>query len=1146
MRESSHRNANHPRLRGAGFGMALAVLCAAVGAPPCAGSSGEARVYRVHNPLSWPVRAEPVTISLDRKPEGPVALVDQKTGQTLPSQVDATGDGGHELVSQVTLPANASRRVALRRVDNRRAPEKSPRIEMIERDDRARYALRNGRIRFRARVRGPRRGDRYHLSFDQFEHVGVDAPAGVDSIGAAQQAYFTQPPDITVQQGPVRARLIAQGPGSFPSQKPKIEGTVRLVISIYADRATIDTHSTFTPKSNGRVRISGAGTLSIDQAAGDWRMTSPDHETGEPFEVTFGAAEGDQNHHGERWVAGRGKASALAYAYDDRHSRFARERGEGGALLSKVRIRVWNFPEQRGNYISPHGRGIRLVKGQPITFGLRLTVYPQSKPDATFARQHYEQFVTEFLAERRVENPSAFEGDVALRDDDRKRIRKLIRDKDVALVVGEAVTEANLAAARSLAKQWQTPLMTERGLHRVFFNWQYPRSAFEDLVLVLLGCPATNRTIALNNDAHGFVDAYYPGDEKGRITVVDAFLDTPHTAIFAGGNDKTGARRATAYLAETFAPPTIDGPQWRTLSPMRRVRPWMRRGRSDLELDLAACRGETATGHVMLYAPRRLSEIDVNVTFDGERVEGARADVAHTPWSFPGIARDGKSYPQAIHPVHPDGHPLPQRDRWIEHLKTEPESTPFVCVAPNHDAIWPGGPDVALARQQVSFWVKVRVPADMAAGTHRGQLEVTWAGGSQRIALTLNVRDVTLPPRWAMGLNAMYSHRGYRRNVLLLYLGIGDDEQRRYEAALRQLGGLLWSHGATVANVMTTSMRTDIGLDGDWSLNMQPVARQIEAYEAGGFEGRFEFGGHPTEWRPVFKVMSQMLNVEPAEARRQWNARFKTWLKSRDLQARSFMRVGDEPNDFEKWAEHARRAQAMGLRTTVCHVGDVSELRRMRGAIDMWCPNWFVFLDRYSRDRPADDERLFNEQFMNQAKRRGEAVWNYTYGSGAPYSDLRRMPTELRFYFWDSFAKGADGVAYYGAGNWSHHWSGDEYDDRGTVRLRDGYVYDVFSNARWPKGWHGGLSLMYPDARTHRVLSSQRWEVVREAQEDVRLFALLRKRHGDDALRELLEPVVGFRPSPDQRITRWWQNIKASRMQAVRERVIAKLTGGDD
>lgn len=1085
----------------------------------------QAAEHIVRNPLEFAVTREAVTVGVaDVVPQ---VLADAGSGAPLPTQMDVRPDGTAELIALLDLAPGERRRIAIQ--SGKPLPSA---CETFMATNAAGWSRRltndliGCTVTLRASGPAVHKG-LYQVWLTDFTVAGV-ATSGIQAVQNTQLALFDGPPEVRLWGGPLRTRIELQGAAQlWYSIHTNVHGRASLALTLNAGSPRLDLETRFDPSGSGELYLCSAGQLAVNTAGALWQLTAPPWKGSELAAIEFGGTNRVSDVMGTRRVAGIGPGQYFSYVHDDLNSSVAGVPGAGGRLRSQIAFRLSNF-SARSNYIRPDLFRLRPKAGVAETLRLRLTLQAGAPSDSDFAERDYRRFQTDFMAPRRVRDAAPFNGRVAISAADRVRLGELVRERDVALVAGDAATEAGLAAVQRLAVKWQVPLLTAADLD-TFLSREYPRSDCRDLLLVLTGSPEENRIVLANNARHGFVDAYYPGPGRGRIAIIEDFLGAGRPVVYAGGDDPDGGVQALETLGAEYAPPRVDAPQFRPLSTALRARPWMRRSRPD-GIVLHTARGATASAHVLVFTPEALQDVSLTAELRHESGAVLTGAVAHIAWSFAAVGPGGEVYPEGREAIHPDGHPLPQATPYPGSVRPTGAPAPFVSHLANNDALWPGLPQRWPAGRLTSLWVNFAVGSGTPPGIHQGRLSVAWRGGRHETPVRLEVAPAILPVSWQMDFNAMYSLYGYNENMIRLYLGLPPHDGAAYLRAIEDLGALLESHGATIAQLSAYELAARLRPDGTVRLDTRLLDNTIDAYRRGGFSGQFIMSLTPNLWNGIDALLARHAAAgDSAEPRARLHGQLRAWMAGRGLEGRMIARAGDEPGDIEAWVRLAAPLKDSGFRLTVCHNRtQEAQMRQMIGTIEVWCPLWNGAITGWRGEtRPDDDPACFNRSFFNERRAAGETIWNYTCAT--PYASLTRLPTELTFYLWDSFGKGFDGAAYYGGAYWSHQWGGDDLPGvRGHLAHRDFHVFDVFARC----GWSGGTALIYPDARNRRLLSSQRWELLRQAQEDLKLLDRYRERHGEQALRLLLAPVVSPRDH---------DNIPPEEFEAVRAAALAGL-----
>ncbi len=1087
--------------------------------------NNQEKEFILYNPFDFPVCGQPVVLQVKSAAEK-TSNFPLKEKVSLPVQIDVFSSEETEIVGLVDLNPKERKRVKLLPVKN----EFSPGPTLAEMEKGKKYFFSNEIFSCLFYLGEPDKEGLVKGRLTEFRYRNGQK-TGVSSIEGFHLGFFQGKPDIRIISGPFRTTLLITGKSQLRYQNVEIiPGTTKSKISIYRQSPMIDLETLFVPEQNGSLYICGTGQLVVDTTTETWLVHSLDVKTRKPVSVVFGIPAKSQQNTGCCWSAVAGKVSAFSYVCDDLKSSFGAKKGEAGAYRSGLQWWIWNFNE-KSNYINPHQFGTEYTAGKPVSLRMRLTLYPQLPEDVSFGEKDYLKFQTDFLAPHYVKEREVFSGRVAITATDRNKISKLLQEMDIAILSGDKMSKSSLYCAEKLAKAFQSPLLTAKNFSN-FLNTQYPTYQCENLLLILVGTPEENTVVGANNPGYGFVDCYYPGPEKGRIVLIPDFLKTGLPVIYAGGQDISGVKLATEYLIQHFHLKPITCPQVRLLSPEMRVRPWMRRSKPE-KVHITACQGQVEPVHLLLFFPEKQKIIRVQVTLKNANNSRIESEISHIYWTFPLLDSDGTVYP-AARSIYLIGHPLPHRAPTYPLNIPEEKRPVYVCPEPNNDALWPGIPDQVPAESYLSLWFNFLIPDSAVPGLYQGKIQIDCADSSFQIPVEMNVLPVVLPSGWVMDLNLMYGLYSYRENSLALYLNLKPDEPC-YEKALFQLGKLFSSHGVTVATVAGSGWGL-YGLEcflkekGMPCWDLTGMEKVISAYQKAGFSGRFEIVGHPNNLLPVARTMMKKLNLTEEEAFNLLADSLAASLKNKDYRDRLYVRVGDEPADMDAWVKAASFFRRAGLPVTVCHNRTSrKEIEKMIGTINIWCPNWIFLVTRYGRTMSEEEPTIFSQKFLQERKKEGEVVWNYTCKGGAPYADLRTTPTQIRFFLWDSFLKGCDGAVYYGGGYWSHMWSGGELGGKGVVELRDHFVFDVYANTDYPGGWPGGTTVFYPDASEKRIIGSQRLELFRQAQEDIKLLFLVKERLGQEKLKEMVAPVLA--PEGERQS---FYNITPERFQTVK------------
>ena len=1083
----------------------LLALLVATSLTSCAFAQEKAgQPFVVRNPLDRAVERVTVAVPLAGKSTAQ-QVVDAATGEPLPTQCDVWPEywpnRGAEALFAMDLLAGEERGLTVKRCD----PSVKQTQPAITADGKG-YTFSDGVVSFRLlgrSYRHPRMKERefklrYLTDFRFVNHP--DVSTGIRGFGTANQCFllgnFVEEPTTEVIDGPLRSTLLMHGKAAIFSFAELLEGEAFVALSIYPGKGIVDTTFHFTPSSlvakAGETKdhlylVSWAG-INVDTSSGAWRVSSTDYKTGEPVEVELGSKDREVKTYGQKWVAARGQRSAFSVLIDDVRSTL-NSRLVKGLPSFPHRIRTWNFDE-RSNYILPLTMRIPVEQGRDLMVRTRLKLYPSPMESDRFAAADYEEFTASFYVQRLVKDAFPFEGEMAVHSGVTEAVRRLADTHDLAIVAGEA-TEAAVA----LSQRLQTPLLRASTDVSNYLHTQFMKVADRQVLLLLIGSPAANSLLQHYNKQCGFADPYFPGKGKGRIALVKDFLYPSRPALFVGGDDPEGVERACRRAVKLFDQIGYrlpQGPQVRVLSPHTRPRPWMRRGSVPERIALRMCRGETEPIHLFVHAGPGADDLKCSANVPSRA--GLAVEMSHISWEF--RSDDGM---------------LTHALAW-------------------HDAMRKGMPAALPAGAAASLWLNIRSTEQTPPGKHRGRVDVEWNGGRWSAPLQVTVEDIVLPARFPMDFLPMYSLVGYDCDLFALYLGWG--RQKDYYVQLEELGRLLVANGVTVG--VPSNLGTELRLrpDGTWEIQADSFFKEIEAYRRAGLR-KFVAGRIHSQWRTLPWALARAKGISDEEAWQAFGQRFRTMLKERDLDGKVYVRIGDEPRDFSKWAEPAARMRHAGMRITVCHNRCSREkLTHAVGIMDTWCPNWIFFIQRYSRDREHNAPDIFSRQFFDERREAGDEVWVYTCKGGAPYANFTCLPTEIRFLFWDTYLKGATGILYYGGGYWSHMHSPPK-----AYQKRENLIADVFKGGDF-------VTLLYPDRENRRVLGSQRLALFGQAAEDIKLFEYAAQRLPRDRVHALLRRGLDVEkerpPASDLKV--WWQNLSPEAFQRTRSELIDAIT----
>ncbi|MDX6235225.1 MAG: hypothetical protein QOG10_40 [Kribbellaceae bacterium] len=378
-----------------------------------------------------------------------------------------------------------------------------------------------------------------------------------------------------------------------------------------------------------------------------------------------------------------------------------------------------------------------------------------------------------------------------------------------------------------------------------------------------------------------------------------------------------------------------------------------------------------------------------------------------------------------------------------------------------------------------SIWIRVHVPATAAGGVYTGQATVRTTAGDLKVALSVNARNVVIPPAkdseftntlwtnfFAETIKDIYGHDRYSAGWWQLIDNWADNMVKyRTNTLPFHVISLLQEGGSTVDSA------------GKYTFNWSRVDQVVERFLAKGAVKRIEgldgagphVAGSPKWYVPMIaKVAGQpasdFATWDSAEANN-WYAQFypalKAHLEAKGWADKWWMHVGDEPGGVEGragWFGIAAKARQYWPGITL---GDavVHELApEVAKSADIVIPSTFT----YTIDPSPFDAELA----------KGKPMW--FYNANIPVGNhLNRFIDQpewsQRQTMWLAYGRGATGYLH-----WAYNYWGKKIDDQ-----------DV----------KGDPYIVRPDVAHNTIEATPRYESLRDGMEDWEVLNKLGKNN---------------------------------------------------
>ncbi|MDR3183028.1 MAG: DUF4091 domain-containing protein [Planctomycetaceae bacterium] len=409
--------------------------------------------------------------------------------------------------------------------------------------------------------------------------------------------------------------------------------------------------------------------------------------------------------------------------------------------------------------------------------------------------------------------------------------------------------------------------------------------------------------------------------------------------------------------------------------------------------------------------------------------------------------------------------------------------------------------DIPAGKNQ-PLWISVKIPADAAAGTYTGTVELTAKEGMKPavIPFAVKVWDFALPKE-----NHHETAYGFKPQLACQYHNAKTDTDKR--KVIENYWQLFSDHRISIYNptpfddysVKWLPDEKDGGksrCEIDFTKYDAEMSRVLEKYHFTNFTvnghglggGTYESRAEPFLVKygadtPQYKAMmtdyyKQLVN----------HLKEKNWLNK----AYVYWFDEPEPKDYDFVADGFSKLKhyAPGLGRMITEeptAGFISALEKnaieKSGTfIDIWCPVSCNFDYDSAKQRMALGERFW---------------WYVCCGPRAPYCTLfiDHPATELRVWHWQARQRSIAGSLVWR----SNYWTSGQQPPQNPYEDPMVYVAD-----RYPAKWGNGdgrfiyppLSAAVPDLNDGKVnfekpVSSIRWEMIREGVEDYEMFYLL-------------------------------------------------------
>jgi hypothetical protein len=387
-------------------------------------------------------------------------------------------------------------------------------------------------------------------------------------------------------------------------------------------------------------------------------------------------------------------------------------------------------------------------------------------------------------------------------------------------------------------------------------------------------------------------------------------------------------------------------------------------------------------------------------------------------------------------------------------------------------------------------WLQVTVPYGTAAGTYTGSVVLVADGTATTIPIAVVVSPVTLPQQTQVSGSLLtafnFNPQSYGAKVSDLY-GVSPQQslpQLFSFFASYRLSPNNWGYGNPRVRAGYTSAR-------QWWLD-----KSSQMVAAAGQPGQFASMWIPisnNRWSPSTYVGNQ----SPFKPQRWCNYLRSVhgfWQKHGWLSSYAYLWGMDEPG-LTRYRIVAKQANAVhgcfGGGHVIVTGRPTAENRFLWNGGKDDVDAWVVLASRYygqytnpSQSRRGVSHATQNLRLIDAARRRGKQIWAYTYDAASHstpgFTATEALSDPRLFVDWEAL-EGITGLLY-GQGTTTYPSKGNP----------------LVSNDKEK----GSFELIYPGK--NGPIASARLEVLREGIEDWEVMNVVRKKHGDAAVRRIL------------------------------------------
>ena len=444
-----------------------------------------------------------------------------------------------------------------------------------------------------------------------------------------------------------------------------------------------------------------------------------------------------------------------------------------------------------------------------------------------------------------------------------------------------------------------------------------------------------------------------------------------------------------------------------------------------------------------------------------------------------------------VKPPANGSHQLEARVRWAGYVPvgSNPPGTPYDEIIRTAPALYPDPlfeqfPFSLEGGRTTPIWVTVHAPPGAKPGRYSGELSFTAAGRTlKNVPFSAHVTGATVPEERSLRVTNWF---WLDKEGLSRHFQLGDDETRYWEL-LANFGRVLAEHRQNVILTPVTSLAKPSVEGGTIRWSFDEFDRWVETFRKAGVIGTIEGGhllGRASGYQTSLVVPSCIIEggkpvwkqLDPDDPRAeayldQFLSALYAHLKQKGWQTSYIQHIHDEPHEkeapyYNRYAKIIRR-NLPGVPSI-----DAVSLDQDIGFFSDVCDIWVPVLGSFDQQFDAIREHVA----------KGGEAWFYTCigPQGRHLNRFIDLPlVKTRLLHWFNFRHNMTGFL---------HWGGNYWPPKPLKNVQP-MIND--NHTLLPAGDN---AIVYPDRDRLSILSSIRFEAMREGIEDYELLSQLAKR----------------------------------------------------